>query len=104
MGYPPRRLFAFHTAKDLQLIMSRRTSRTDIVDFSVKREITDRYYQERAMKYMCQWFNGHHLRGLLVMATGTGKTRTAISLVNVLQRNNWVKNTLFLAERTSLVQ
>ena len=103
MGYPPRRLFAFHTAKDLELIMSRRTSRTDIVDFSVKREITDRYYQERAVKYMCQWFNGHHRRGLLVMATGTGKTRTAISLVDVLQRNNWVKNTLFLADRTSLV-
>ena len=45
MGYPPRRLYAFHTAKDLELIMSRRTSRTDITDFSVKQEITDRYYQ-----------------------------------------------------------
>lgn len=103
MGYPPRRLFAFHTAKDLELIMSRRSSRADISDFSVKQEITDRYYQERAVKYMCQWFNDHHRRGLLVMATGTGKTRTAISLVDVLQRNNWVKNTLFLADRTSLV-
>lgn len=52
---------------------------------------------------MCEWFNSRHRRGLLVMATGTGKTRTAISLVDVLQRNNWVKNTLFLADRTSLV-
>lgn len=103
LGYPARRLFAFHTAKDLELIMSRRTSRPDISDFSVNDQISDRYYQKRAIKNMCEWFNERHRRGLLVMATGTGKTRTAISLVDVLQRNNWVKNTLFLADRTSLV-
>lgn len=103
LGYPARRLFAFHTEKDLELIMSRRTSRPDIADFSVNDEISDRYYQKRAIKSMCEWFNARHRRGLLVMATGTGKTRTAISLVDVLQRNNWVKNTLFLADRTSLV-
>lgn len=103
MGYPARRLYAFHTIKDLELIMSRRTSRHDITDFSVKDVISDRYYQKRAIKFMCEWFNTRHRRGLLVMATGTGKTRTAISLVDVLQRNNWVKNTLFLADRTSLV-
>ena len=103
LGYPPRRLFAFHTEKDLELIMQRRTSRPDITDFSVKDAISDRYYQKRAIKNMCEWFNQRHRRGLLVMATGTGKTRTAISLVDVLQRNNWVKNTLFLADRTSLV-
>lgn len=102
-GYPARRLFAFHTLKDLELIMSRRTARRDITDFSVKDAISDRYYQKRAIKAMCEWFNARHRRGLLVMATGTGKTRTAISLVDVLQRNNWVKNTLFLADRTSLV-
>ncbi len=103
LGYPARRLFAFHTEKDLELIMSRRTSRPDIADFSVNDEISDRYYQKRAIKSMCEWFNARHRRGLLVMATGTGKTRTAISLVDVLQRNKWVKNTLFLADRTSLV-
>lgn len=103
LGYPARRLYAFHTAKDLELIMSRRASRPDIADFSVRDEISDRYYQKRAIKAMCEWLNGRHRRGLLVMATGTGKTRTAISLVDVLQRNRWVKNTLFLADRTSLV-
>lgn len=103
LGYPPRQLFAFHTEKDLELIMSRRTSPTAITDFSVKDAITDRYYQKRAIKNMSEWFNAHHRRGLLVMATGTGKTRTAISLVDVLQRNGRVKNTLFLADRTSLV-
>ncbi|MDE6552281.1 MAG: DEAD/DEAH box helicase family protein [Muribaculaceae bacterium] len=103
LGYPPRQLFAFHTEKDLELIMSRRNGDQQIADFSVKEEITDRYYQKTAIKKMCEWLNGLHRRGLLVMATGTGKTRTAISLVDVLQRNNRVKNTLFLADRNSLV-
>ena len=42
--------------------------------------------------------------GLIAGATGTGKTRVSISLVDVLMRNNWVKNVLFLADRTSLVR
>ena len=103
LGYPARRLYAFHSMADLQLLMSRRSTRRDIADLSVNDQISDRYYQKRAIKSMCEWFNSHHRRGLLVMATGTGKTRTAISMVDVLQRNNWVKNTLFLADRTSLV-
>lgn len=45
-----------------------------------------------------------HRRGLIVMATGTGKTRTAISLVDVLSRAGWVKDILFLADRTTLVR
>ncbi len=103
LGYPARRLFAFHSIKDLELIISRRNLRFDISNFSINDAISDRYYQKRAIKCMCEWFNAYHRRGLLVMATGTGKTRTAISLVDVLQRNNRVKNTLFLADRTSLV-
>lgn len=103
LGYPARRLYAFHTEKDLELIMSRRNAGNEITDLSINENITNRYYQKRAVKNMCEWFNARHRRGLLVMATGTGKTRTAISLVDVLQRNNRVKNTLFLADRTSLV-
>lgn len=103
LGYRPRQLYAFHDIKDLELLMSRRASRPDITDFTVNPAISDRYYQKRAVKSMCEWLGARHRRGLLVMATGTGKTRTAISLVDVLQRNNWVKNTLFLADRTSLV-
>lgn len=71
---------------------------------SVKDNISNRHYQKTAIKKLCEHFNSKHRRGLLVMATGTGKTRTAISLVDVLQRAGWVKNTLFLADRTSLVK
>lgn len=102
LGYPPRPLFGFHTADDLERLIQKR-GRTDITDFSVKEEITDRHYQKMAIKAVCEHYNKKHRKALLVMSTGTGKTRVSISLVDVLMRNNWVKNVLFLADRTSLV-
>ena len=102
LGYPPRPLYAFHTESDLELLIQKR-KRHDITDFSVKDSITDRHYQKMAIKSVCEHFNTKHRRGLLVMATGTGKTRVAISLVDVLTRNGWVKNVLFLADRIPLV-
>ena len=103
LGYPPRRLYSFHTEDDLERMLQKR-GRKDITDFSIKDHITDRYYQKTAIKAVCEHYNNKHRRGLLVMATGTGKTRVAISLVDVLKRNDWVKNVLFLADRTSLVK
>ena len=102
LGYPPRRLYAFHSESDLELLIQKR-NRHDINDYSVKDSITDRHYQKMAIKSVCEHFNTKHRRGLLVMATGTGKTRVAISLVDVLTRNGWVKNVLFLADRIPLV-
>lgn len=102
LGYPPRRLYGFHTAKDLELIIQQR-GRNAISDFSVKESITDRHYQKMAIKAVCDHYNTKHRKGLLVMATGTGKTRVAISFVDVLQRNGWIKNVLFLADRITLV-
>lgn len=102
LGYPSRRLYAFHTESDLELLIQQR-QRHDITDFSVNDNITDRHYQKMAIKSVCEHFNGKHRRGLLVMATGTGKTRVSISLVDVLARNGWVKNVLFLADRIPLV-
>lgn len=102
LGYPPRRLYGFHTESDLERLIQKR-GRKDITDFTVNDNITDRYYQKTAIKAVCEHYNTKHRKGLLVMATGTGKTRVAISLVDVLKRNDWVKNVLFLADRTSLV-
>ncbi len=103
LGYPPRRLYSFHTEEDLERLIQKR-NRKDITDFSVNDNITDRYYQKTAIKAVCEHYNTKRRKGLLVMATGTGKTRVAISLVDVLKRNDWVKNVLFLADRTSLVK
>lgn len=101
--YPDRPVMAFHTMENLELMLQRRTC-GDINDLTINDEITNRPYQKMAITNICEWLNAKHRRGLLVMATGTGKTRVAISLVDVLTRNNWVKNVLFLADRTSLVK
>ncbi len=103
LGYPPRKLYSFHTENDLEWMIQQR-GRKDITDYTIKDYITDRHYQKMAIKAVCEHYNGKHRKGLLVMATGTGKTRVAISLVDVLKRNGWVKNVLFLADRTSLVK
>ncbi len=100
--YPDRELMAYHTIDELELMIQRR-DRKDITDLRIDDEITNRPYQKMAITSICEHFNKKNRRGLLVMATGTGKTRVAISLVDVLARNQWVKNVLFLADRTSLV-
>lgn len=100
--YTDRQIYAFHSRDELERLMQRRTI-GPISDMRINTEITGRPYQSIAITKICEWFNLKHRRGLLVMATGTGKTRVAISLVDVLTRNKWVKNVLFLADRISLV-
>ncbi|MCL2631024.1 MAG: DEAD/DEAH box helicase family protein [Firmicutes bacterium] len=101
--YPPRQIYAYHTADELRLLINRR-KRGNITNLSIDDNITNRGYQKQAIKSVCERFNHNHRRALLVMATGTGKTRVAISLTDILTKNNWVKNVLFLADRTALVR
>nr|WP_311150528.1 DEAD/DEAH box helicase family protein [uncultured Prevotella sp.] len=102
MGYPDRDVISFHSMDDLERLIQKR-GRAEIKDVTIKEEITDRPYQQTAIKRIVEWFNTKHRRGLLVLATGTGKTRVSISLCNILMRNDWVKTVLFLADRTALV-
>lgn len=101
--YPSRKVMAFHTADELEYLLQKRT-RNDITDLQIRDDISGRPYQKMAITNICERFNNLHRRGLIVMATGTGKTRVSISLVEVLSRNKWIKNVLFLADRTSLVR
>lgn len=103
LDYPKRKVFGFHTINELELMMNKR-GRSDITDLAINDDITDRPYQKIAITKVAEQFNSMKRKSLIVMATGTGKTRTAISLVDVLQRNKWVKNVLFLADRNALVK
>lgn len=100
--YPDRDVMAFHSLEELELMLQRR-NRAPITDLQINPDITGRPYQIMAITNVCEWLNSNHRRGLVVMATGTGKTRLAISLVDVLSKNKWIKNVLFLADRTALV-
>ncbi|MCL2521570.1 MAG: DEAD/DEAH box helicase family protein [Erysipelotrichales bacterium] len=101
--YPARQVFAYHTAEELGLLITRR-KRGDISNLAIDDNITNRGYQKQVIKSVAERFNKNDRKALLVMATGTGKTRVAISLVDILTKNNWVKNVLFLADRTALVR
>lgn len=101
---PDRQVFSVFSKADLQKLMNRRTERKNLTDIAIDDRITDRYYQKAAIKAVCENLTKGLRKHLLVMATGTGKTRTAASLVDVLSRGNYVTNVLFLADRTALVK
>jgi len=101
--YPPRRIAGFYKKDELQRLLLRRSQRSPLDVAEIKDEIVERYYQKRAIGSIFTQFGQARRKALLVMATGTGKTRTAIALVDVLQRASWAKRVLFLADRVSLV-
>ena len=102
--YPERRVAAIYSKRDLEKLFNLRTMRTSLAHVMIDKKIAGRYYQESAIKAVCEAFDRKNRRkALLVMATGSGKTRTVIELCNVLLQHGWVKNILFLADRNSLV-
>lgn len=103
-AYPARKVAGFYKKDELNRIILRRTQRRDLDVRNVKDTIVERYYQKRAIGSIFQQFSKSRRKALLVMATGTGKTRTSIALVDVLQRAGWIKRVLFLADRVSLVR
>lgn len=104
LSYPERKVSGYYTQDELQLLIRRRDSKENLEHIYIANNIANRPYQLEAVKKVCESFEQKHRRALVVMATGTGKTRTAISLVDVLTSKNWVQNVLFLADRTELVK
>lgn len=103
-AYPPRKVAGFYKKAELERLIRRRELAKELGTVQIKDEIAGRYYQKRAIGHLFEQFTQSRRKGLLVMATGTGKTRTAIALVDALQRVGWVKRALFLADRVSLVK
>lgn len=102
-AYPARKVAGFYKKDELERLLQRRETRGPLDVAQVNEAIAGRYYQKRAIGSIGEQFAASRRKALLVMATGTGKTRTAIALVDLLQRAGWVKRALFLADRVSLV-
>lgn len=103
-SYPPRPVQGFYKKPELELAIQRRSSRRSLAEAVINSGIIERHYQTRAVRRVGQTFEVEHQRkALLVMATGSGKTRTVIALADVLMRCNWAKRVLFLADRVALV-
>ena len=101
--YPERRCAAIYSKRDLEKLFNLQTMRTSLKNVMVDPKIAGRYYQEGAVKAACDTFARNRRKALMVMATGSGKTRTVIALCDVLLQHGWVRNILFLADRNSLV-
>lgn len=103
-SYPPRAVQGFYNKPELELLIHRRLARKSLMRAKINDKIVERYYQTRAIRRLGESFEmDHSRRGLLVMATGAGKTRTVIALADLLMKANWAKRVLFLADRTALV-
>ncbi len=102
--YPPRPVQGFMTNGEMELAIQRRTSRKSLAEAPINQDIVERYYQTRAIRRIAEAFEKDNDRkALVVMATGSGKTRTVIALADLLMRCNWAKRVLFLCDRIALV-
>ncbi len=104
LNYPKREVSGFFTQEELQLEVDRRKQRIPLNTIDISDDITNRPYQKEAVTAVCDAIMKKHRKMLIVQATGSGKTRVSISVVDVLRRHNYVKNILFLADRTALVK
>ena len=102
--YPERRCATVYSKRDLEQLFNLRTLRSPLKHVIVNQDIAGRYYQVAAIKSVCEAFARNRRKALLVMATGSGKTRTVMALCEILLKFGWVKNILFLADRTALVK
>ena len=99
--YPAREVIGFHKKDELQYLIQRRNN--SISDKKPKAEICGRYYQQDAIAEILKHLGTKHSRSLIVLATGTGKTRVSCAISDIFIRNNFVKRILFLADRKNLV-
>ncbi|MBE5926225.1 MAG: DUF4145 domain-containing protein [Lachnospiraceae bacterium] len=104
VGYPRREVSGFFTQEELQLEVDRRKQRIPLENIEISNKITNRPYQKEAVTAVCDAISKKRRKMLIVQATGSGKTRVSISIVDVLRRHNYIKNILFLADRTALVK
>lgn len=110
--YVDREIQGFYTQDELQLLIDRRTTRKDLRAFKVDKDIAGRDYQLEAIQRVAEnlvvtakdgSLKGAKRESLLVMATGSGKTRVSAAIVDMLTKCNWAKRVLFLADRNALV-
>jgi len=101
-GYPWRAVYGFYSKDSLEYLIHQRANKKALAIVEPNLDIADRLYQLEAIKRVCERFATNFRKALLVQATGTGKTRVAISLCDILMRAGWAKRILFLCDRREL--
>ena len=102
-GYPPRSVYGFLSKDSLQYRVGfQRRERLDLAKVRPDPAIAGRLYQIESITRVAERFAARHRKALIVQATGTGKTRVAISLAKLLIEARWAKRVLFLCDRKEL--
>lgn len=101
-GEPPRKLYGFYSPDSLQYLLYQRANKEPLTKTAPSPQIAGRMYQIEAIKRVVERFAAKHRQALIVQATGTGKTRVAVSLCDVLLRAKWAKRILLLCDRKEL--
>ena len=101
-GEIPRRIFGFYSKDSLEYCHWKTRERTRLSELNPDPEMKLRLYQLEAVTRVCEKFDGKRRKALIVQATGTGKTRVAMALTELLIRAHWVKRILFLCDRREL--
>jgi type I restriction enzyme R subunit len=101
-NYPPKKVYGFPSRDDLERFAYIRKARKSLAGEFINTKIAGRGYQISAIKSVLEAIEKRRTTFLLVMATGTGKTRTCIALVDALMRGGWAERTLFLVDRIAL--
>ena len=101
-GHPFRKVYGFYSKDSLEYLVHQRANKKPLATVDPNLSIADRMYQLEAVRRICERFTNHFRKALVVQATGTGKTRVAISLCDLLTRAGWAKRILFLCDRREL--
>ncbi|MDR3577852.1 MAG: DEAD/DEAH box helicase family protein [Anaerolineaceae bacterium] len=99
-----RQVYGFFTPDDLERMLFTRLNKAPLATIAIDNRITDRPYQHEAIRRVCEAFEKGQRKALIVMATGTGKTRTTMSIIDLFLRANQAQNVLFVADRDALVE
>lgn len=99
-----RQVAGFFSLRDLQNLLYIRQNKIPLQQLSVNLAIANRIYQQEAIQRVSERFDAGHRRALIVMATGTGKTRTIMALIELFLKANQARTVLFVADRDALVK
>lgn len=99
-----RQVAGFFSQLDLENLLYLKQNKRPLIEVPIQTHIAGRVYQQEAIRRICERFDAGHRRALLVMATGTGKTRTTMALLDLFMRANQARRVLFVADRDPLVE